>query len=95
MRQDDYWIPRQLDAPHLFFLWEADSAVLCIITMLLCLLYGSFVFGLVVTLLLLRGYRKLKEEGGRGLMVRLLYWYTPSQWISKDAPSCIREYYGG
>jgi conjugal transfer pilus assembly protein TraL len=96
MNHDDYWIPRNLDAPPLFFLWEADTALLFVAAVLLGALFGSFLFGVVLAVLAVRGYRRLKEEGGRGLIVRLLYWYTPSEsWVSHHLPSHVREYYGG
>ena len=96
MNHDDYWIPRNLDAPPLLFLWEADTAALFVSMVLLGSLFGSFLFGIASAVFCARGYRRLKEEGGRGLIVRLLYWYTPSTvLVSRHLPSHIREYYGG
>ena len=48
---------------------------------------AAFVFG--------RLYAYLKEEGGKGLLTRILYWYTPSSyWLSHYLPSYAREYLG-
>ena len=55
-----------------------------------------FLLGLVLAIVFGRGYATLKEEGGRGLLMKILYWYTPSElWLSKRIPSHIREYIGG
>lgn len=94
--EQDYWIPRHLDAPNLFFIWEADSAFLFIVCVLLCAVLNMFVPGVILGIFACRGYSYLKEEGGRGLLMKLMYWYTPSDtWLSKKLPSYVREYIGG
>ena len=93
--RNNYWIPRQLDAPPLFFLWEADTVVIVVILMMMGLM-TSVILGMGLSYLCARGYVRLKEEGGAGLIVRLAYWFTPSDvFISKKLPSYIREYVGG
>lgn len=92
----DYWIPRQLDAPPLFFMWEADVAMIYVFWIFMGAILNMFLLGLVMAIIFGRGYARLKEEGGRGLIMKLLYWYTPSDlWLSKKHPSYIREYIGG
>jgi len=55
-----------------------------------------FVPGVILGIFACRGYSYLKEEGGRGLLMKLMYWYTPSDaWLSKKLPSYVREYIGG
>ena len=55
-----------------------------------------FLMGVVLAIVIGRGYAHLKEEGGRGLLMKILFWYTPSEmWLSKRIPSHIREYIGG
>lgn len=96
MEEEDYWIPRNLDAPPLMFMWEADSAILVIFWLIVGGVLNMFLMGLVLAIAFGRGYAHLKEEGGRGLLMKILYWYTPSEiWISKRIPSHIREYIGG
>lgn len=96
MDEQDFWIPRNLDAPALLFMWEADTAMIVIICLLLGGLLNMLPLGLLLAIALGRGYAYLKEEGGRGLLVKVLYWYTPSEmWLSKRLPSYIREYVGG
>ncbi len=93
--ENDFWIPRNLDAPNLFFIWEADSAMLFIIILIVAGVMNMFAIGAVLAYMAVKGYSYLKEEGGRGLLVKLMYWYTPSDWMSKRLPSYVREYIGG
>lgn len=96
MDDNDYWIPRNLDAPALFFMWEADSAMLFIGCLVLAGVMNMFLVGIVIAVIVNKAYGHLKEEGGRGLLMRMLYWYTPSElWLSKRLPSHVREYVGG
>lgn len=96
MDDNDYWIPRNLDAPPLMFMWEADSAILVIFWLIVGGVLNMFLMGVVLAIAFGRGYAYLKEEGGRGLLMKILFWYTPSEmWLSKRIPSHIREYIGG
>lgn len=96
MDEDDYWIPRNLDAPALMFMWEADSAVLVIFWLIVGGVLNMFLMGVVLAIVFGRGYAYLKEEGGRGLLMKIMFWYTPSEiWLSKRVPSHVREYIGG
>ena len=53
------------------------------------------ILGIVAAAIFGRFYAHLKEEGGRGLLPRILYWYTPSSyWLSQYLPSYAREYLG-
>lgn len=93
---EDYWIPRTLDAPALFFIWEADLAVIFIVWSILGAIMGGLglIFGVLIGSICARGYAKLKEEGGKGLILKILFWFVPSGWASKDNPSHIREHVG-
>lgn len=96
MREDDFWIPRTLDAPSLFFIWEADIAFVYIIWFIMGGVLNMYLLGITFALVFGRGYVRLKEEGGKGLILKLLYWFTPSDlWISKSLPSHFREFIGG
>ena len=65
---NNYWIPRTLDAPMLFFMWEADSAVIFIVWVVLGSVMGGFGFfiGILIGWISAKGYAQLKEEGGKG-----------------------------
>lgn len=94
--EDDFWIPRNLDAPALMFMWEADSAILVILFLILGGVLQMPILGFFLAIVVGKAYQYLKEEGGKGLIVKILYWYTPSDlWLSKRYASHIREYIGG
>lgn len=91
-------IPRTLDDPPLFFLWQADEAMLVVVGTIFGALMGKVLIlvGLAVGIWGARSLGTLKAEGGRGLLIRALYWYTPSDWwFPSLTPSHIREYIGG
>ncbi|MDD5394853.1 MAG: type IV conjugative transfer system protein TraL [Thiothrix sp.] len=93
--QEKYLIPRRLDdMPQLFF-WDADVAVIAIAFILLGGLFGLIIPGLILGVGIARAFSRLKHDGGKGMMVRFLYWYTPSDWWLKSrAASWQREFIG-
>jgi len=90
----DYMIPRNLDAPPLLFMWEADSAGVYLLFFFLGALMQMFVFGVICAIVVGRAYARLKDEGGKGLLMKMVYWYTPSSWLTTRHPSHIREWIG-
>lgn len=91
--EQEYWIPRNLDASKMFFIWELDRAMVAILSLIILSTFGLYFTGVIVTYFISKGYAHLKEEGGQGLVIRLLYWVTPSDmWLSPFAASNIREY---
>lgn len=96
MDQDDFWIPRNLDAAALFFLWESDSAMIVIVCLILGGVLNMFLLGVLLAFVIGKGYAYLKEEGGRGLFIKILYWFTPSEFVTGSRlPSHKREFIGG
>lgn len=98
MDTEKYLIPRRLDDRAQFFLWEADTAVLFIGSLLMCsLLFGlwGFLIGVVMGYQLTKMLANLKEMGGKQIVMGVLYWYTPSSWwpVFRHTPeSHVREY---
>ncbi|WP_018694126.1 type IV conjugative transfer system protein TraL [Algicola sagamiensis] len=92
-----YWVPRTLDAGMLFFVWEADTALIFLIPIFIGMSLGAvgLLLGVMAGWLLARLYVRLKDEGGKGLILKLFFWFLPSQsWGSKRNPSHIREFLG-
>ncbi|EAT10689.1 type IV conjugative transfer system protein TraL (plasmid) [Bermanella marisrubri] len=90
---ENYWIPRTLEDPPLFFVWEMDTAVVFLTSMIIFLLFSSPIIGFFVSLWLSKSYARVKEQGGVSLFGSFLYWYLPVD-LSKRYPSFIREYVG-
>lgn len=97
--EERFYIPRTLDDPPLFFMWALDDAAVFLCGIILFSLMGSalmFLVGCATGLAAARGYARLKQAGGKGFVVRALYWYSPSDWwFRSPAPSHVREYIGG
>ncbi len=95
MTDRSHFMPRRLDdMPQLFF-WDADVAVMVIVFTLLGALFNAPIPGILAGLLLARGFSKIKHGGGKGMVIRCLYWYTPSDWwIKTRVPSWQREFVG-
>ena len=91
MNAEAFLIPRTLDDPKLMFIWEMDSALIAIVTVFFGLMTEMVVLGLVAAYFLTKGYNKLKEEGGKGLIVRICYWFLPNFGIGRSVASHIRE----
>ena len=88
-------IPRRLDDPPQLFLWDADEAVLFLFLALLGALLGQAVAGIVLAWLVGRAFARVKAIGGRAIVVRWLYWHTPSAWWCRTrAASHVREHIG-
>lgn len=87
-------VPRNLNAPPMFFIWEADIAMLWLTCIILGATMGMAPLGIMMAEISRRIYSKLKNEGGRGLMMRLLYWYTPLNLSQMGLNSEYREFYG-
>ncbi len=94
MAEENYWIPRTLDDPPLMLFFQADTAMVFIIVFLLGISFtiiGAVILAFIVTTTFVR----LKENGERGFIMQMLYWYTPSTaWAGKIWSSSIREYAG-
>lgn len=91
-----FFIPRTLDDPPLFFLWKFDEAVIVIIMAILFGILGQLVPGALFGYLIAKAYARLKAQGGRGLLMKALYWMTPNDWwFPTVAPSHVRDYIGG
>ena len=93
-----FMIPRTLDDPPLFFLWAFDEAMVVVVGTVFGALMGKAMIlaGLGVGIWGARSFGKLKVEGGRGLLIRALYWHTPSEWwFASATPSYVREFVGG
>jgi len=95
MEMERYMIPRHLDDPPMVFMWDADEAGTFMFLMLFGALFQQFIAGVILGLLTSRALARIKQAGGRGLILRFLYWYTRSDlWIKCRAPSFMREYAG-
>ena len=88
---DNFWIPRTLNAPMLFFIFQADNFILVTVIMTITSLLNISYIGIVMSVLLVKTWNSLKEGDGQGLVMRFLYWHLPILFGIK-IQSSIREY---
>jgi conjugal transfer pilus assembly protein TraL len=97
VQKENYIIPRHLDDPPMFFMWDMDEALAFLVPFMFLLLYGMVFVGVVSGLLAMRFFGKIKAMGGKQLAKHILYWYTPAEaWfrLKRTPPSYIREFIG-
>lgn len=85
-----YFIPKQLDAPPMMLIFEADTATIFLMFLMIGFMFESII-GLLgfalVGLAIARLYARLKSKYGQGVLVQLLAWYTPSSlWLGRKQP---------
>lgn len=94
MAQENYWIPRTLDDPPMMLFFQADTFMV-FISIFLILISFTIVGAGIIAFLATRLYVQLKENGDRGLIMQLVYWYSPSHlWASSILSSSVRGYCG-
>lgn len=94
MKNEDYRIPRTLDDPKMFLFFRFDTAMVFLIVFMLTIAF-SIVIALLLSLMAAKIYIQLRENGDRGLVKHLVYWYLPSDlWLSPYWPSAEREFGG-
>lgn len=94
MSQESYWVPRTLDDPPMLLFFQADTASVFLVVFLLTISF-SFIAGVLLAYFCTRLFVQIKENGDKGLIMQILYWYTPSDmWLSKLWSSSVREYVG-
>ncbi|HHH46552.1 MAG TPA: type IV conjugative transfer system protein TraL [Thiotrichales bacterium] len=87
-----FLIPRRLDDPPQFMVWDADEAVLVITLTILFSVAGNglgFLAGAALGLLAARGLATLKLQGGMETIKAFAWWYTWSDpwWRPKNRKS--------
>lgn len=94
MSVENYWIPRTLDDPPMMLFFQADTAILFITVFLIGISF-TVIGATILAFFLARIYVQLKENGERGFIMQLLYWYSPSEfWAAPIWSSSVREYCG-
>lgn len=88
---DNFWIPRTLNAPMLFFIFQVDNFIVVTVIMVITGLLNIWYVGILVSILFVKTWNGLKEGDGQGLVMRFLYWHLPFLFGIK-IQSNIREY---
>lgn len=79
MDQREYLIPRYLDAPPMALFIEADTAAVAFGFVFIGFFFKQLFIFTIIGVVLARLYARSKAGGGRGTIMRFLYWYLPSR----------------
>ena len=95
MDQREFLIPRYLDAPPMALFIEADTAAVAFGFVFIGFFFKQLLICTVAGIVLARLYARSKADGGRGTIMRFLYWYTPSRLLVKSRVQSFERYFLG
>jgi conjugal transfer pilus assembly protein TraL len=95
MDQREYLIPRYLDAPPMALFIEADTAAVAFAFVFIGFFFKQLLICTVAGIVLARLYARSKADGGRGTIMRFLYWYTPSRFFVRSRADSFERYFLG
>lgn len=94
--ETDFYIPRELDAKPLVLLWEFDTVAVVLIVFLIFAMLGGVVPAVILCFFVGKGWVRLKEYGGDGMLIKMFYWLFYSDFFVKTPKyrSEVREFIG-
>lgn len=95
MDQREFLIPRYLDAPPMALFVEADTAAVAFGFVFIGFFFKHLLICTVIGIVLARLYARSKAGGGRGTIMRFLYWYTPSRLLVNSRVESYERYFLG
>ena len=87
-------IPRRVDDPLRFFLWDADVALLFIVFVGIGMIMDAPLLSFAVGGACSWGYSKVKGGAKRGFGIHALYWYVGLS-LGKRTPSSSQRHFVG
>jgi conjugal transfer pilus assembly protein TraL len=87
-------IPKHIDDPVTLLVWSADEFVPAAFLMMLGMLIGQLLIMLILSVIVLKAYRRFRDNRPDGYALHAAYWIgmLPSQAITIPNPF-IREFY--
>ena len=89
-------IPRRLNDPPRMFWWDLDVSLLVLAFALVGMIFGFFLSGCAVGLVLGGAYGRAKSGKHPAFALHLLYWHLPAAvtGLRRTPPSWLREMAG-
>lgn len=97
MDESKYQIPKHLDDPPRWLFWTIDEAAALLAPFILgILIFNQTLLGFMTGIITMILLKRLKGNEGSNYLLRLVYWYLPSELLNlKATPSShIRHYIG-
>lgn len=91
------YIPKSLDSPEKFLIWELDQAVIALMLLVFGIMAGQLLPGLIVGCLAAWQYGRLKSGKHPRFALHLMYWWLPGKILVRTRvtpPSDIRYFLG-
>lgn len=87
-------VPRRLDAPPKFLLWDFDTVAVGIAGIGIGILVNSFWFGAISGVGFIYCWSKLRSGRHPGYGLHWLYWHLPLKFFKRTPDSCRRFFVG-
>ncbi|MDY0038556.1 MAG: type IV conjugative transfer system protein TraL [Zoogloea oleivorans] len=101
MSEESHIIPKHLDDPPMYLMWDADEAYAFLGPVFLVVAFSpslmNFLLGGILGFFSMRTLARIKSAGGKQLIRHALYWYTPTDaWFKfrRTPSSDVREFVG-
>ncbi len=101
MSEESHIIPKHLDDPPMYLMWDADEAYAFLGPVFLVVAFSpslmNFLLGGILGFFSMRTLARIKSAGGKQLHQHALYWYTPTDaWFKfrRTPSSDVREFVG-
>lgn len=86
-------MPRNLDDPFIVFFWSADELLPGLVIFIVGVLIDEKLIALVLALVAVKAFRKMKEGHPDGFLLHLAYWTGLGNTKARTLPNpYIREY---
>ncbi len=87
-------IPRRLDAPPRFLLWDFDTVAILFAGLGFGIIANTFLLGGISSVCLVWAWTRMKAGRHPGYGFHLLYWHTPIQPFKRTPISARRNFVG-
>lgn len=93
-RYDPSFVPRKLDAPAKFLLWDFDQVAAAAAGFGIGIIVNSLMIGALASVVCMWAYVRLKAGRHPRYGLHCLYWHTPFKTFKRTPPSNRRRFIG-
>lgn len=93
-RYDPSFVPRKLDAPAKFLLWDFDQVAAAAAGFGIGIIVNLLLIGALASVVCMWAYVRLKAGRHPRYGLHCLYWHTPFKTFKRTPPSSRRRFIG-